>query len=498
MVFNSWTFLVFFLLVLILHNFSLDWTKKKANLLIASYIFYAAWNPPFVVILWVTTLVDWFVAKHLFRAMQPRRRQLLLMVSLIGNLGLLGYFKYGSFLLDNFVLLAAELGINYRPAAANIVLPIGISFYTFVTLSYTIDVYRKEITPAKSFLDFALLVTFFPHLVAGPILRANKFLSQCELPCRANGKQLGWGVALIIIGLFEKVFLADGLLAPVADQVYTSVLDAGKLDAWSGTLAFSGQIFLDFDGYSLCAIGAAMCLGFVFPDNFRFPYAAVGFSDFWQRWHISLSSWLRDYLYIPLGGNRKGGFRTYTNLMLTMLIGGLWHGASWRFVAWGGLHGCYLIIERLIHSVFSIFSVGSSVKGPFFGEGLLKSGVSAGYQFGYVFTAVGKFALGLLTYLLVCLTWVFFRAQSFSDALAIFRAMFAGGSGHLNLGYYAIGSVFLITIGLLLFHWLLKDSSLEEFIYRMPNWMRVVLLITLLCGIAIAPGDERAFIYFQF
>ncbi|MCD4722509.1 MAG: hypothetical protein K8S13_22030 [Desulfobacula sp.] len=336
MVFNSLTFLVFFGIVLIVHNLRISWTAKKLSLIYFSYLFYAAWNPPFVVLLWISTLVDWKAGKKIYFARNIFQKRLYLVLSLIVNLGLLGFFKYGNFLLDNFISIMNVFNISFHPAKPDIILPVGISFYTFQSISYTIDIYKGRMKPWKSSIDFAMYVTFFPQLVAGPIVRATDFLPQCSLPKASSGKQLSWGFFLLVTGLFEKVFMADTLLAPVADAVYSGIGQTGFADAWIGTLAFSGQIFFDFAGYSTCAIGAALCLGFILPDNFRFPYGAVGFSDFWQRWHISLSSWLRDYLYIPLGGNRKGNTRTQINLMLTMLIGGLWHGASWRFVAWGG------------------------------------------------------------------------------------------------------------------------------------------------------------------
>ena len=242
------------------------------------------------------------------------------------------------------------LGVDFHPATPNIILPIGISFYTFETICYTIDVYLGRCKPFASFLDYALFVTFFPHLVAGPIVRAHEIVPQFEraAPRDAHTRSAS-GLFLMRLGLFEKIVLAD--IAPGAGRRTTCsarTQPLGALDAWVGILAFSGQIFCDFAGYSTCAIGAALCFGFSLPDNFRFPYAAIGFSDFWRRWHISLSRWLRDYLYIPLGGNRNGEVRTHVNLMLTMLIGGLWHGASWTFVIWGGLHGFYLVVERLL------------------------------------------------------------------------------------------------------------------------------------------------------
>jgi len=346
MVFNSLTFAVFFAAVIGLHALSLPWRVRKFNLLLGSYLFYAAWNPPFVVLLWMSTLVDWFVARAMGSAEGKHRRRALLLVSLCTNLGILGFFKYGDFVLENFTALMAVLGVVYQPLELDVVLPVGISFYTFQTLSYTIDVYRGKMRPWGSFLDFALFVTFFPQLVAGPIVRAADFLPQCTEPRRSTRERLGWGLSLLTLGLFEKVSLADGLIAPIVDKVFEKPENLTAIEAWTGALGFSLQIFFDFAGYSTCAIGAAMCLGFDIPRNFRFPYAAIGFRDFWRRWHVSLSTWLRDYLYVSLGGNRKGNERTYVNVMMTMLIGGLWHGASWNFVYWGGLHGLSIASSR--------------------------------------------------------------------------------------------------------------------------------------------------------
>ena len=361
MVFNSLTFAVFFACVLLLHNLPFSWTVKKVNLLIASYLFYAAWNPPFVILLWVSTVVDWWAAQGLVRAQRPVARRAWMLLSVVANLGMLGFFKYGEFLLDNFSALMSTFGIAYQPPHYAIVLPVGISFYTFATMSYTLDVYLRRALPAQRFLDYALFVTFFPHLVAGPIMRPTELVPQFAEPRRANAHQLCFGLALMTLGLFQKVVLADGFLAPIAERVYDQDVIPGALDAWAATLAFGGEIFCDFAGYSTTAIGAAMCLGFAMPDNFRFPYAAIGFSDFWRRWHITLSAWLRDYLYIPLGGSRHGEARTYFSLIATMLLGGLWHGASWTFVVWGGLHGTYLAAERTLRKRFAHYRPGPAV-----------------------------------------------------------------------------------------------------------------------------------------
>ncbi len=337
MEFNSHVFGVFFAVVLAVYNLPcLGWRGQKRWLLVTSYLFYAAWDPLFILLVWLSTVVDWGAAKLIIAAPSQRRRRALLIASVIVNLGVLAYFKYGGFLLDNLVAALHALGVDYHPAPASIVLPIGISFYTFHTLSYTLDVYLGRTQPWDDFLDFAVYVTFFPALVAGPILRASQFLPQCALPRRTTRPTLAWGLALMVVGLFQKTALADTVFAPIADEVFATSGRVAAADAWTGTLAFAGQIACDFAGYSTCAIGAALCLGVALPDNFRFPYAAIGFSDFWTRWHISLSTWLRDYLYIPLGGNRRGPTRTYVNLMLTMLIGGCGtapRGRSWRGAA---------------------------------------------------------------------------------------------------------------------------------------------------------------------
>jgi D-alanyl-lipoteichoic acid acyltransferase DltB (MBOAT superfamily) len=472
MVFNSLSFLVFFGIVLLVYVMPLPWRVRKLHLLLASYAFYSAWNPPFVILLWISTVVDWSVAKRIPRAHGVFHRRALLVLSLATNLGLLGFFKYGGFLLDNFIRLLSALGIHYQPPDASIFLPIGISFYTFQTLSYTIDVYRGKFRPWPWLLDFALFVTFFPQLVAGPIVRASMFLPQCQISKWPTGAQLGWGFSLLLLGLFEKTVLADALMAPVADVVYATPSSAGFVDAWVGTLAFSAQIFFDFAGYSTCAIGAALCLGFYLPNNFRFPYGAIGFSDFWRRWHISLSTWLRDYLYISLGGNRRGSRRTHVNLMLTMLLGGLWHGAAWRFVVWGGLHGSYLWVERWI-------------KGRFAGRPWSES------------LAVKLFLL-FLTYYLVCITWVFFRARDFSGAFILTKTMLFGGPNLMSVGTFNVALVGATTVALLAGHWLMRHRSLEGVAARVPWWGRALTLAILLIALILSPSNNRAFIYFQF
>ncbi len=468
MQFNSYLFACFFAVVLAVHHAPLPWSVRKIALLVFSYVFYAAWDPPFVLLLVASTIVDWFVAKAMAAAQAQARRRALLLVSLVFNLGLLAYFKYAGFLQRTLVEVLDSIGIAWQPAAPDIVLPIGISFYTFMTISYVIDVYLRRSRPARSFLDYALYVTFFPHLVAGPIVRATELVPQFEQPRRATIDQLGWGLALVVIGLFEKVVIADGFLAPVVDRVY-ELRAVSTADAWVGTLAFAGQIFCDFAGYSTCAIGVALCLGFYLPDNFKFPYAAVGFSDFWRRWHVSLSSWLRDYVYIPLGGNRGGAARTHANLLLTMLIGGLWHGASWTFVVWGGLHGAYLIGERVVRRVVPPSPVWK--------------------------TWPVQLVIALVTFALVCFAWVFFRAGSFAQAFQICAAMLGDGSGSAH----AVWAVAIVPVAaLLVVHWLLRATTLEDAVERAPWPLRATVLALMILSLFLFPGVDRAFIYFQF
>ena len=473
MTFNSITFFAFFAIVLVLHNLPLSWGVKKFNLLIASYIFYAAWNPPFVILLWLSTLVDWKAAEWIYKEEREGRRRLYLAMSLVANLGVLGYFKYGGFLLENFTVLANAAGVAYRPPDWDIVLPVGISFYTFQTISYTLDVYLRRAPPTKRFLDFALFVTFFPHLVAGPIVRPTVLVPQFQTPRQATANQFFWGAALITLGMFEKVVLADGFLAPTSDLVFGATGSVHPLDAWTGVLAFSGQIFFDFSGYTTIAIGAALCMGFELPQNFNAPYAAVGFSDFWRRWHISLSTWLRDYLYIPLGGGRRGEARTYANLMITMLLGGLWHGAGWTFIVWGGLHGLYLSAERFLR--------GRLPDSP-------------------VYRTLGfKIAAALGTYALVNITWVFFRSPDFARAWEMLGSMFGvAGEGRRVLYLNDILPVAVIIGAMLVAHWRMRTTPLETMVARTPSWVLSPAWAVVLFCVVISQGSENAFIYFQF
>jgi D-alanyl-lipoteichoic acid acyltransferase DltB (MBOAT superfamily) len=407
---------------------------------------------------------------------------------------MLGFFKYGGFLLDTFTTVASWLGFAYQAPKPDIILPVGISFYTFVTLSYTLDVYHRRTAPVRSFLDFALYVTFFPHLVAGPIVRPDELIPQFDRPHQATKTQFIWGLFLLTLGLFLKVGLADGLLSDTADTVFGVPFPLHPLDAWTGVFAFSSQIFCDFAGYSTCAVGVALCLGFTLPDNFRYPYAAIGFSDFWRRWHITLSTWLRDYLYIPLGGNRDGRGRTYLNLLITMLLGGLWHGAAWTYVVWGALHGLYLALERLLKDRFLTEKPvrDPAVAGPVIHKASLVPGFAISPQ-------VARFGLAMLTFLVVTITWVFFRAPDFTKAMMILLAMFGVIPVKIPvLATTAIIKVALVTVGLLGCHWYMRDRSVSKVASKLPGWALGLVWAFMLIVLVLTQKSSNSFIYFQF
>lgn len=361
MLFNTIDFVVFFVIVLTVITIIRNRNFYLIFIVIASYFFFYYSNNFLISLLIFSTILDFYVGKEIFNSASKIRKRNLLIISIVGNLGLLGFFKYTNFAISEFNHLFDIFGIE-RIEMMEIILPIGISFYTFQTLSYSIDIYRNQLTPCKSLKEFAVFVAFFPQLVAGPILRASHFIPQVRekfsnknnlmLKERIiNNSNLKIGITLMSIGFFKKMFFADNI-APMVDQIFSNPIGYDSFGIILATIGFGIQLYCDFSGYSDIAIGAALILGFKIPKNFNKPYFAISPADFWHRWHISLSTWLRDYLYIPLGGNKKTESRTFLNLMTVMLIGGIWHGASWNFVVWGGLHGTYLIIQKLIQKKF--------------------------------------------------------------------------------------------------------------------------------------------------
>ncbi len=472
MLFNSLTFVVFFLVVVTTYWSIRSWHARKNFLVVASYIFYGAWNPPFAALLFSTTAMDFWLGRQIAKA-TGRSRRGWLVASVCMNLSMLGFFKYGNFLLQNFQWLLARIGIIYQPPHLDILLPVGISFYTFHSLSYTLDIYRGVLQPTKSLRDFILAVSFFPQLVAGPIVRAGDFLPQLVRAPGLRAGQFLWGLALMTMGLFEKIVLADTMLSGSADRIFSYGGPLIAVDSWLGVIAFAGQIFFDFAGYSSCAIGAALCLGFHLKDNFRFPYAAIGFSDFWRRWHISLSTFLRDYLYIPLGGNQVQPLRAAANLVIVMFLGGLWHGAAWTFVVWGLLHGSYLVIERVFRVLFENKAWANNL--------------------------ATRAMAGFATYGAVCIAWVFFRAPDFTVAARMLSGMF-GGHAHADaiLSTREMLQIVLVTIGMIVAHWSLRDSNIETAVQRLPRWVVTSAWAFMACAIILTQGSSNAFIYFQF
>lgn len=475
MLFNSFQFAAFFVIVYGLY-LCLDHKKQNGMLLAASYLFYGVWDWRFLFLILASTVLDYYcgIAIHQSRGIRERKRYLFL--SILGNLSLLGFFKYCNFFIDNLQALLSHLGITFHTGTLNIILPVGISFYTFQTMSYTIDVYKKELEPTKEFLDFALFVAFFPQLVAGPIERAKHLLPQVLNPRTLSLNGFYEGCYLIFWGLFQKIFIADNL-AKVVDPIFTGAAPYNGSVVLTGVYAFAIQIFCDFAGYSDIARGLGKCLGFDIMVNFNLPYFAANPREFWKRWHISLSSWLRDYLYIPLGGNRRGAWRTYRNLTLTMLLGGLWHGAAWTFVLWGAYHGLLLSVHRRMEPLFNKIPVS-------------KNAVVRNVRF-----AVKT----IFFFHLVCLGWLIFRANSLEQTgqmlWAILLHFQMSGSQLKHTVFDVIFFSFpLFAVQLVQF---LKNDLMA--IYRSPVPIRTlfyyaVMLLTIIYG--VIQGDE--FIYFQF
>lgn len=452
MLFNTPQFFLFLLVTLALFYLApRNW--RKPLLLVASYWFYMSWNWRFAPLMLSLTAIDYAAARWIEATTDSRRRKLLLIGSLAANLGFLGFFKYYNFLAGN---AAALLDRPENAFALHIVLPLGISFHTFQSISYVVDVYRGQQTAIRNVLDYALFIAFFPQLVAGPIVRARDFFHDLYSWHAPSGEELNRGALLVLFGLTKKMALADPF-SLIADRSFGDLAShPGILDAWSGVLAFAIQIYFDFSGYTDMAIGMALLLGFHFPVNFRRPYLAHGIADFWRRWHISLSSWLRDYVYIALGGNRKGRVRTYANLMATMLLGGLWHGANWKFVVWGGYHGALLGAER----------------------------------------AAGRRIPRVLTFVLVSVGWVFFRAANLRDSMTVIGRLYRGPRGTLLWERWQIDLI-LITLALAI----LEDKfAWFERLVKAPVWTyAAAMALLLLCLELIGVTDIAVpFVYFQF
>ena len=472
MSFVSLAFLLLFVTSYVLCRLVKTREQKHTILLIASYIFYAYWDARFLLLLILQTYISYVLAKQIERSesRSKAKRWMLLGVSI--SLAILGFFKYFNFFVQSFASLFGITSLG----ALNIILPVGISFYTFQALSYLIDVYRGKLRACDRFLKISLYISFFPQLVAGPIVRASDFLPQLEEDRPMNQQNLVEGLQIFLFGLIKKIVIADQL-AVCVDAVFASPASYSRLSLFLAVVAYSIQIYCDFSGYSDMAIGVAKTFGYDLCKNFDMPYLSKNPTEFWQRWHISLSTWLRDYLYIPLGGNRKGKVRTKINLMLTMLLGGLWHGANWQMVFWGALHGGALVVHKSFRDV-------SNRRNVHIPNGTLKQVVA-------VLSVVGM-------YLFTCLCWVFFRAQSFFDAILILTRIFTGAAG---LRYYFVYTfIFAGIIGIATAigakrnqgHGYYPILNLSKF------WSKVVLILVILLTLMFFYAGDTAFIYFQF
>lgn len=473
MIFSSGLFLFLFL------GFSLVYVllqkHTSARLLFVSafsYYFYYKSSGFYFFLLGIVTVSDFLLARRMERTETLWKRKLLVTVSLCINLGLLCYFKYTNFFYE---MLAPLWNGSFQPL--DIFLPVGISFFTFQSLSYTLDVYRRDLKPLDHLLDYVFYVSFFPQLVAGPIVRARDFISQIRQPLVVTNEMFGRGVFFIVSGLFKKAVISDYISVNFVERIFDNPGLYSGLENLMGIYGYALQIYCDFSGYSDMAIGIALLLGFHFPLNFNSPYKSDSVTDFWHRWHISLSTWLRDYLYISLGGNRKGKIRTYINLILTMLLGGLWHGASWNFVVWGGLHGVALAVHKFFRNL---------MHRP-------KNYRSTGFR---------KFFAVILTFHFVCLGWIFFRNTTFEASLTMIQQVFTAFhpelAGQLFAGYWEVFA--LMAVGYLL-HWC-PDSWQEactKGMIRLPLIFQALILILLIfLVIQVKSSDIQPFIYFQF
>src|SRR3954452_2717290 len=489
-VFNSLHFVWFFLVVYALYRL-LPHRGQNWLLLVASYYFYAAWDYRFLGLLVASTLVDYTCGLALGTLQDQRRRRIVMWLSIGFNLTLLGFFKYFNFFAANLHVVFGALGWHLDFVTLRVLLPIGISFYTFETMSYVIHVYRRQITPTRNLLDFAVFVAYFPHLVAGPILRATKLLPQIATPRRITSMQIREGLWLIAWGFFQKIFVADNL-APIASRVFAPGAHETGINVLLGTYAFAFQIYGDFAGYSNIARGTSKLMGIELIENFRFPYLVLTPQAFWRHWHISLSTWLRDYLYIPLGGNRGPRWKTHRNLMVTMLLGGLWHGAAWTFILWGLYQGLLLMVYRPFESV------SSAVRNRKGEDASSRAGFAAlegPPQFG----ALRSVAAWFLMFHLTCFGWMIFRAPTLHDLGALVTGLFTNFALASVDVTGALAPLLLYTGPLLIIHALEARADDVLVVLRMPVAIRyTVYVATMYLILLFGNFGGSEFIYFQF
>jgi len=477
MLFTEFRFLIFFAVVFCLYWAMKSNTARKWLLLFASYGFYGAWSWKFLLLIIASTLVDFFIGIRL--GSDTKHKSKWMSVSVCWNLGVLGFFKYFNFFIQSGHDFLGWLGLSTNIHTLSIILPVGISFFTFQSMSYSIDIYRGILKPTKNLLNFSTFIAFFPQLFAGPIVRAIDFLPQLDGPrhlVKVRGRDM---VMMFIIGYIKKSCVANNL-APFVDEFFAHPEHYSVAGCWTAVMFYAVQIYCDFSGYTDMAIATAGLLGYEFVPNFNFPYFATNITVFWRRWHMSLSSWLRDYLYIPLGGNRGGKWFTYRNLMLTFVLGGLWHGAAWTFVIWGVLHGFALIAHREIQRFLCWLGFKETPKGE---------KPSAANR---VLMVLGAF----LTFYWVCIAWVFFRAATFKAALhtlngfVLFRS-----SGTTSFSIACVLSL----LGLIVIHFIAYQKTFKGWWQRIAVWQFAIV-----CGVIVAsalpwtPMRYQPFIYFQF
>jgi D-alanyl-lipoteichoic acid acyltransferase DltB (MBOAT superfamily) len=469
MLFDTPVFFLFLVLVVLVY-WRLEFRQQNIFLLVASYFFYGWWDWRFLLLMIGSTTLDYWIAHAIARAPTQARRRQWLILSVVINFSILGVFKYFNFFVGSFAQAVHSLtGADLSISVLKIILPPGISFYTFQEVAYIVDVYNRKIEPADSFIQYSLFISLFPHLIAGPIQRPDHLLPQVQKPRKWESDKALDGMVLIAEGLFRKIVIADNC-ALIANAAFGGKFGPPNLPiVLLGTYAFAWQIYGDFSGYSDIARGAAQILGFHFMVNFRQPYFAQSLQEFWRRWHISLSTWLRDYLYISLGGNRKGESRTMGNLLTTMLLGGLWHGANWTFVIWGAIHGFGLAAERVL--------------------GVARDWAHSSF--------VGRWTRRILIFHLVCFSWIFFRGESISAAFKFLRGV---SVWHWEPAYLA-ATKFLIAFSLPLFLLdLYLEASGDEYLFQTrPHFQRVAVALTsILIIVMFGANQANAFIYFQF
>jgi len=441
-------------------------------LLAASYVFYAHWDYRFLPLIWASSTADWLLGHAIARAPSSTSRKRWLVVTVVMNLGVLGLFKYWNFGIDSATALLQSIGLPGLRATLQVALPVGISFFTFESMSYVIDVYRGELEPHESYTEYLTFVAFFPHLVAGPIVRPKDLLPQLAGIARFDVRAASEGLFLIALGLGKKILVGDFLALRLVDQVFDSPLFYSAVEVYAAVIGYALQIYCDFSGYTDIAIGSALLLGVRFPKNFDSPYKSASIIEFWRRWHISLSTWLRDYLYIPLGGNRHGRARTYLNLFLTMLLGGLWHGAAWTFVVWGALHGAALAVNRF----WSERRARPQPKPP----ALWRRAV-----------------LVVLTFHFVCLGWIFFRAPTFASAWLVLERLASLTVHHQNLSLPVLAALAAGLVG----HFVperLFERSKDAFLSLPAPAQALALYLVAVLLRQVGAADSVPFVYFQF